>query len=109
MGKSKLCKAMITGAIVGACVSMFDRDTREHTIETAKKVKDKVVYYAKNREELQKCINEKIEAVQKLYENASDNVSLIVDKIDEVKEIPNTIQSMVTETKDAFSDQQKSN
>lgn len=109
MSKSKLCKAMITGAIVGACVSMFDRKTREHTINTAKSIKDKVVYYAKNREELQQCMNEKVEKAKKLYENASEYVNTIVDKIDEVKEIPNTIQSMVSETKEVFTEKEQSN
>lgn len=103
MSQSKLCKAMITGALVGAVVSMFDRKTREHTIETTKKVKDTVVYYAKNRDELQNLINEKLETAIKVYENASENINYIVEKIDEVKEIPGTVQSLVSETKEAFS------
>ena len=41
MTKSKLIPAIIIGAAVGAAISMFDRATREHTVETAKKAKEK--------------------------------------------------------------------
>lgn len=109
MSESKLCKAILIGAAVGAAVSMFDRKTREHTIETTKKAKDTVVYYAKNRDELQKLINEKLEQAQKIYANASENINYIVEKIDEVKEIPSTMQSLVSETKEAFSNKEETN
>lgn len=107
MSKNKFCKAVIAGAIVGAAVSMFDRKTREDTIETAKKVKDTVIYYAKNRDELQEIISEKIETAQKVYKNTSDNVNFIMEKIDEVKEVPSTVQSLIAETKVAFSNKKE--
>ncbi|NLY80970.1 MAG: YtxH domain-containing protein [Lysinibacillus sp.] len=109
MSESKLCKAVVAGAIVGAAVSMFDRKTREHTIATTIKVKDTVVYYAKNRDELQNLINEKLEKAQRLYESVSENVQYIVEKIDEVKEIPGTVQTLVAETKEAFSNKEETN
>lgn len=39
MSESKLLKSVVSFAIAGAVISMFDRKTREHTIETTKKSK----------------------------------------------------------------------
>jgi gas vesicle protein len=99
MNESKLLKSMVIGAIAGAVISMFERKTREHTIETTKKAKEKVVYYAKNRDELQQIIEQKVEVAQEIYENASQNINTMVNKFEEVKEIPESFQSIVKDTK----------
>ncbi|SOC00028.1 hypothetical protein SAMN05880501_102310 [Ureibacillus xyleni] len=109
MSESKLLKSVVIGALAGALISMFDRKTREHTIETTKKMKDTVVYYAKNREQLQQLVEEKVDEFQELYEKASENVNLIVNKVEEVKDIPNSIQSIVNDTKQAFSNDEPIN
>lgn len=103
MSESKLFKYVAIGALVGATISMFDRKTREHTIETTKKIKDTVAHYAKNQDELQEFMSEKLEAVQNIYENVQDTVVGIVDKFEDVKEIPSAVQGVVNETKTAFS------
>ncbi len=48
-------------------------------------------------------MSEKLEVVQNIYENVQDTVVGIVDKIDEVKEIPSAVKGVVNETKTAFS------
>ena len=53
--------------------------------------------------------NEKLEKAQRLYESVSENVQYIVEKIDEVKEIPGTVQTLVAETKEAFSNNVETN
>ncbi|MED3662729.1 YtxH domain-containing protein [Ureibacillus sp. FSL K6-8385] len=103
MSESKLCKGVVIGALVGAAVSMLDRTTREQTVEKLKKTKNKVIYYAKNRSELQQLVNEKIEKMQKLYEDTKDNVNFIMEKLDEVKGIPGAVQEIVQDTKEVFS------
>lgn len=107
MSESKLLKSIVVGAAAGAVISMFDRKTREHAIETTKKVKSTFVYYAKNREELQQLIERKVEEAQELYVDLSGNINTIVNKLNEVKEIPNTIQSMVNDTKNVISNPSK--
>lgn len=102
MSESKLVKSIVVGAIVGAVISMFDRKTREHTIASTKKVKDTVVYYSKNREELQQIIEQKVDEAQELYDSASQNINSIVSKLDEVKEIPSAIQTIVKDTKNVM-------
>ncbi|KGR89978.1 hypothetical protein CD30_14310 [Ureibacillus massiliensis 4400831 = CIP 108448 = CCUG 49529] len=102
MSESKLLKSMVIGALVGAAVSMFDRKTREHTVNNMKKAKDTVQYYVTHRDQLQQMIEEKIAQVQKLYETTQDNVSFIKDKLDEVREIPVAVQDIMDETKTTF-------
>lgn len=103
MTKSKLIPAVLIGAAVGAVVSMFDRTTREHTIETAKKAKETVAYYAQNSDELQRLVDSKLGEVQSLVSSAEQNISSFTGKADQTTSLPETIISLVTETKEAFS------
>lgn len=98
MGQSKFLKLTVIGALVGATISMLDRSTREHTITTAKKVKDNVLYYTANREELEALVEEKVSSVKSYYNNANK----LINKKDELMQIPDTIQGLIGETKAAF-------
>lgn len=100
--KSKLLPFIAIGAVVGAAISMLDRQTREHTIETSKKVKETVSYYAANTDELQQLIEDKVGQAQSFYAAASENATALLAQAEDAKTLPATIQSMVTETKDAF-------
>ncbi|KYG91344.1 MULTISPECIES: hypothetical protein [Metasolibacillus] len=101
--KSKLVPAIIFGALAGAALSMLDKQTRQHTIETSKKVKETVSYYSQNRDELQELIETKMEQAQSLYADVTNNIASIMEHVDDAKTLPNTVKSLVTETKDAFS------
>ncbi|MFF2797739.1 hypothetical protein [Lysinibacillus xylanilyticus] len=103
MGRSKLLASIVVGATVGAALSMFDRVTREKTIASTKKMKEAISYYSANREELQVLVEEKVLAAKVLCENVSENVNSIIDKVDEFKELPSTIEGMIKDTKSAFS------
>lgn len=103
MGRSKLLASIVVGATVGAALSMFDRTTREKTIATTKKMKEAISYYAANREELQVLVEEKVLAAKVLCESVTENVNTIVEKVDEFKELPSTIEGMINDTKSAFS------
>ncbi|MFJ8101808.1 YtxH domain-containing protein [Lysinibacillus sp. NPDC096212] len=103
MGRSKLLASIVVGATVGAALSMLDRTTREKTIASTKKMKEAISYYATNREELQVLVEEKVMATKVLCESVSENVNSIIDKVDEFKELPSTIEGMINDTKSAFS------
>ncbi|EON74480.1 hypothetical protein [Lysinibacillus sphaericus] len=107
MGQSKLLASIIIGATVGAALSMLDRTTREKTVATTKKATAAVSYYAANRGELQDLIEEKVLAAQVLCESVTDNVNMVAEKVDEFKELPSTIQGMISDTKSAFSSPNK--
>ncbi|MGE7948699.1 YtxH domain-containing protein [Lysinibacillus sp. NPDC093688] len=103
MGRSKLLASIVVGAAVGAALSMLDRVTREKTVATTKKMKEAISYYAANREELQVLVEEKVLAAKVLCEGVTENVNAIVEKVDEFKELPSTIEGMINDTKSAFS------
>lgn len=105
MVKSKLVPAVLLGALVGAAISMLDKSTREHTIETSKKIKDTVTYYAQNRDELVQLVETKVDQAQSVYSSTQQNLTSFMTKVEDAKSLPETIMSLVTETKDAFSKQ----
>ena len=109
MGKSKLLPLIALGALAGAAISMFDKATRDHTIATTKKAKENVSYYAENRDELQILIDAKVEQAQTFLNTASDNITSLLAQAEDAKTLPSTIQSLLTETKDAFFTGEKSN
>ena len=101
--KSKLLPFIAIGAVVGAAISMLDKKTREHTVDTAKKAKETVTYYAENRDELAALIESKVEQAQNLYGNVNETIQSLAQNGNDIKELPVTIQSMVADTIDAFS------
>lgn len=102
MAKSKLLPFIAIGALTGAAISMFDKHTRAHTVTSVKNAKDKVSYYAQNRGELENLITSKIEQVQTLYTSNQDTINSFLSGGQEGKSIPETVISMVMDTKDAF-------
>lgn len=103
MSESKLLKGIIIGAAVGGLVTMFDKKTREHTIQTFTKAKDTIVYYSKNSDELKELISNQIENVQELYSKTTNNINSIVGTIEDVKGLPESVQSFITNTKKVIS------
>ncbi|MEK4627150.1 MAG: YtxH domain-containing protein [Solibacillus sp.] len=100
--KSKLLPFIAIGAVVGAAISMLDKNTRDHTVETTKKVKETVTYYAENRDELVSLIETKLEQAQTVYSSVNENVQSLMQNGNDLKTLPSTIQSMVSETVEAF-------
>ena len=105
MVKSKFIPAVLLGALAGAAISMLDKSTREHTIETSKKIKDTVTYYAQNRDEFVRLVETKVDQAQSVYASTQENITSFMTKVEDAKSLPETIMSLVTETKDAFSKQ----
>lgn len=99
--KSKLFPFIAIGALVGAAISMLDKQTRDHTVETAKKAKDTVTYYVENNDEFVALVESKVTQAQSLYGTVNDNVQALMQS--DMQKMPATIQSMVSETMNAFS------
>ncbi|WP_431027992.1 YtxH domain-containing protein [Lysinibacillus sp. LZ02] len=103
MVKSKLVPAILIGAVAGAAISMLDKATREHTIETSKKMKDTVTYYTQNRDEFMQLLETKVEQFQSVYSSTQQNMGVVMTKIEDAKALPQTVMGLVAETKEAFS------
>ena len=106
MENRKLVKLTIIGAITGAAISLLDRKTRQHTVECVKKASNTIHYYMDNRQQLQTLMEEKIATARSIYDNVAENVEMIMSAKDELKEVPHTVQELISETKTALTPQE---
>lgn len=88
MGRKKLCRGIIIGAIVGGIVALFDKDARDYAKQTAQDTSSKTKYFLKNPSE------------------AIHNVRVTVDQLNQdfVKGVENTVNALeqVENTIDKF-------
>lgn len=103
MSKSKLIPAIFIGAAVGAVVSLVDKNTREQTVQSASKLKNMIAYYAQNREELKSLVETKVQQAQSFYSSVEQNIQSFTGKDGSGQSLPATITTLLTETKDVFS------
>jgi hypothetical protein len=103
MAKSKLIPLIALGAVAGAVISLMDKETRTQTVQSVKNAKEKVTYYAQNRDELEHLIASKTEQIQSLYTNNQETINSFLSGGKDGDSLPKTLLSMVTDTKDAFS------
>lgn len=102
MSECKLLKGIVIGAISGALISMIDKKTRNHTVECLLKAKDTISYYSQNRNELKEIIETQMTNVKQLYTKTTENINLIVETIESLKELPESVQNVVNNTKSAI-------
>jgi hypothetical protein len=103
MAKSKFVSFIAIGAVAGAIISLMDKNTREQTVNTVKTAKDKVTYYSQNPGEIENFITSKVEQVQSLYSDNEQLINSLFSGAKDTKALPQTLLSMVNETKEAFS------
>ncbi|SIT93140.1 hypothetical protein [Edaphobacillus lindanitolerans] len=104
MAGSKFGKMVALGALAGAVISMFDRNTRESMMGTAKKLGADMRYYAKNPDILQWKVQEQMNKYRALSDQFSSDKQYLVEKANELKELTPTVKSLVEDTKEAFTD-----
>ena len=105
--KSKLWKGIIIGAIAGAAISMLDRQTRDSAVVCAKKGA-KAAY---NVVENPNIITDKIKTtslkVRQAIESVTEDVTVIANQVELLKDIPPQVAAVVKETKEAVIDSVK--
>lgn len=104
MNKNKMGQYIIIGAVVGAFVSLFDRNTREQVIAKTNVFVSDVRFYTSNPDVLKSKVQEKTEKYQSIYEQFSNDATYLKEKVDELKQLSPQVKEMVVNTKDAFSD-----
>ncbi|WP_110113541.1 YtxH domain-containing protein [Bacillus sp. CGMCC 1.16541] len=100
--KSKLLDGILIGALVGAAVSMLHKETREHTIQQSKKLKDKTMFAVQNPQVVTATLKEKYEDVRTTIEQVSEDVAFIAGKVEQLKEATPQVMEIVQDTKEAF-------
>ena len=108
MGKSIFWKSVIYGALVGGALSLLDRSTRQSAISCAKKTTAQVSYYAKNPNEAVNQVKEVTERIKTTAQQVTADAAFIVETVEELKEAAPKVAGMVQDTKDAFSQESKS-
>lgn len=104
MNNNKLGKFIILGALLGAVVSMFDRNTRQQVVSKSKVLYSDASFYASNPEVMKSKFQEKTEKYQSMYKQFSNDASYLKEKVDELKLLTPQVKDMVDDTKDAFTD-----
>ncbi|WP_102347775.1 YtxH domain-containing protein [Bacillus sp. Marseille-P3661] len=83
---NKLLKGMAVGAVVGAAISLLDRETRLSTTTNIKKYGGKLWSYAKNPEETITSLVNQVTNARNKIEELSEDVLFIMDKVNDIKE-----------------------
>lgn len=103
MSESKFVKGVLCGAVLGGALTMLDRKTRDSVMNRSRMVRNEIKYYNNNRDELKKLIDQQVNKWQSVYNQFSSDAKYISQKVNEVKEITPQVKTLVSETKDTFS------
>lgn len=96
--KNQFWKGMLLGAIAGGAVSLLDRETRKAMKENVHKVS----YLMRHPGEITEKVKGTAEKLRTTMEQVSEDISFIVDKVDELRELTPQVTDMLKETKDTF-------
>lgn len=104
--RNRLWDGILIGALVGAAVSMFDKQTRDHVIKGSRKLGAQVTKAVKNPKQTQEAIKEKLNEFKETVEHISEDVSFIAGKVDELREVTPQVFDIVKETKEVFTEEE---
>ncbi|TFE01226.1 hypothetical protein [Jeotgalibacillus sp. R-1-5s-1] len=104
MANNKLPAGIIIGAIAGGLLSMLDPATRRKTSSALVKSKESISYYSRHPQELADRAAQKADHWKQTAEKIQQDIAYLSEKYEEVKEMVPQLQQMVSETKDAFTE-----
>ncbi len=99
---NKLVRGMFVGALVGAVVSLLDKQTRDDVIETSKSISSKLKGFVEDPTALTTEVREKIDTVKDTIHEVSEDIAFINEKVKELKETTPQVVSLLQETKERF-------
>lgn len=103
MGKTnRLWTGMIIGAIAGGLVSLLDRETREAVREKSEKITKNISYVITHPKEIATEIKEKTNELRTTATQMGEDISYIIRKVEEIRDLTPEVTSLVKETKDVF-------
>ncbi|MCK1994022.1 hypothetical protein [Peribacillus muralis] len=100
--KSKFMQAVFIGALAGAAVSLFDKNTRMSVLENSKSCVSNMKAFVNNPNGILTQVRDTSAKVRSTVEKISDDVSFISQKVEEMKDIPAQVAQVVMETKEVF-------
>lgn len=87
---------MLLGAIAGGAISLLDKHTRQTMKENVVTASKKVSYIVRNPGEI-------TEKIRTAFEQVSEDITYITDKVEELRELTPQVKEIVKESKDSFS------
>lgn len=105
--KSKLLQGILLGALAGAAISMLDRNTRESAIEGSKKRFRETKDFIQHPDRCLVQIKDTSNKIRSTIESITEDVAFISGKVEELKEIPPQVATVVKETKVAFTENEE--
>lgn len=100
--ENKLLTGILVGALVGAAVSLFDKQTRQDVIASSQKVSSKMKEYIEQPSTFTKEVKQKIDDVKDTVHEVSEDLAFLNDKVNELKETTPQVVKMIQETRDRF-------
>jgi len=107
-GKNQFWKGMLLGAIAGGAISLLDKQTREVMKENVLKTSSKVAYIVRNPGEITDKIKGTATKIKTTFEQVSEEIAYITDKVEELKELTPQVTDILMETKETFSGSEES-
>ncbi|WP_110926136.1 YtxH domain-containing protein [Bacillus massiliglaciei] len=100
--RSKFMQAVFLGAFAGAAISLFDKETRETVRNNSQKCLAGIKNAAGNPTQFLNQMRDTSAKVRTTIEKISSDVAFISERMEEMKNIPPQVASVVKETKEAF-------
>jgi gas vesicle protein len=103
MGKrNKLVDGMLIGALVGAAISLLDKETRTTVIHNGKRVGGKLKYAVQHPQEIADAVRNQIDTVKTAVDDVSRDIDYLRTKVSELKEATPQVLEIVNETKEVI-------
>jgi len=104
--RNKMLTGMMIGAVIGAAVSLFDKETREQTIKNGKRLGLKAKEVCKHPEVVTNAVKEKVHVLTTTIEQVSEDIRFLSEKVDELNETAPEMINIIKDTKQVFSRKQ---
>ncbi|MCM3764995.1 YtxH domain-containing protein [Neobacillus niacini] len=101
--KNQFWKGMLFGALAGGAVTLLDKETREAMKEHVKRVSGVVSEVVRHPGEMAEKVKGTATKLKTTFEQVGEDISFIVEKVDELRELTPKVTDAMKETKESLS------
>lgn len=104
---NKMVSGMLLGALIGAAISLFDKETRKTFIHNSKQIGNKTAKMIKNPEVVANQVKKNVNAFRSTFSEVAEDVRFLSAKINELNETTPQMLNMIKDAKETFSKQKE--
>ena len=93
-----MSKGLLVGSMIGAALSLLDKQTRTHSFQHIRDWKTSV----SDLESVTTSLNSTSEKIKETAVKISDDAFFVIEKLEELKGISPVVAGIIRDTKDAF-------